>query len=73
MIDLEEQENKVPICQKLYLTLREAAEYSNIGVNRLSDMVSNPKCDFALFVGKKKLIKREKFEDFINSDSTHFL
>lgn len=73
MIDLEEQENKVPICQKLNLTLREAAEYSKIGVNRLSDMVSNPKCDFALFVGKKKLIKREKFEDFINSDSTHFL
>lgn len=64
---------KVPICQKLNLTLEEAAEYSNIGINRLRIMVSEPNCPFALFVGSKKLIKRHKFEEYINSESTHFI
>lgn len=77
MVDLEvQQENKtekIPIYQKLNLTLKEAAEYSNIGINRLSDMVSDPKCTFSLFVGNKKLIKRKSFEEFINSESTQFL
>lgn len=43
------------------LTIKEAAEYSNIGINRLSLMLSDPSCPFALFVGKKKLIKRRAF------------
>ena len=29
-------ENELPINQKLNLTVKEAAEYSNIGVNRLT-------------------------------------
>lgn len=71
---LETQDNKkVPIYHKLNLTLKEAAEYSNIGINRLNDMVSDPSCTFALFIGTKRLIKRQKFEEFINSDSTQFL
>lgn len=75
MVDLAVQEckEKVPIHCKLNLTLKEAAEYSNIGINRLADMVSDPNCTFSLFVGTKKLIKRQKFEEFINSDSTQFL
>lgn len=40
---------------------------------RLTNMVDDPRCTFALHVGTKKLIKRQKFEEFINSDSTQFL
>lgn len=61
----------VPIYQKLNLTLKEAAEYSNIGINRLTRMVSEPDCPFALFVGSKKLIKRQIFDDYINSAAVH--
>lgn len=64
-------EEKVPIYHKLNLTLKEAAEYSNIGINRLTAMVSEPNCPFALFVGTKKLIKRQVFDDYINSDVVH--
>lgn len=63
----------VPIHLKLNLTLKEAAEYSNIGINRLTMMVSEPNCPFALFVGSKKLIKRIPFEEYINSKSVHFI
>lgn len=65
--------NEVPIWEKMNLTVKEAAEYSNIGINRLALMLSDPNCPFALFVGKKKLIKRRAFEEYINSEAVHFL
>ena len=71
-LDLLERRNmkeevSVPIYHKLNLTIEEAAEYSNIGINRLRMLISEPDCPFALFVGNKKLIKRQKFEEYINS------
>ncbi len=59
-------ENKVAIENKLALTIREAAEYSNIGINRLDRMLREPHCPFVLFVGSKKLIKRKEFERYIS-------
>ena len=61
---------KVPIPQKLTLTIREAAEYSNIGINKIDAMLKQPNCSFVLFVGNKKLVKRREFEDFIRSQLT---
>lgn len=56
----------MPIYYKQNLTLEEAAEYSNIGINRLRILTDNPGCDFVLFVGNKRLIKRKKFDDYID-------
>ena len=55
----------VPIQDKLALTIREAAEYSNIGINKLESLLRSPRCSFVLYVGKKKLVKRQEFEKFI--------
>lgn len=60
----------VPIHEKLALTIREAAEYSNIGINKIDEMLRTPNCPFVLFVGKKKLVKRKAFEEFISSRLT---
>lgn len=60
-------ENKVAIENKLTLTVREAAEYSNIGINKIDRMLRAPNCPFVLFVGAKKLVKRKEFEEFISS------
>lgn len=57
---------KVPIHLKMALTIREAAEYSNIGINKIDSMLRTPNCPFVLFVGAKKLVKRKEFEDFIS-------
>jgi excisionase family DNA binding protein len=62
-------ESKVPIWEKANLTLTEAAEYSNIGINRLTMLISNPKCNFVLSVGNKRLIKRKLFDKYIDSIS----
>lgn len=58
---------KVPIYHKQNLTLEEAAEYSNIGINRLTMLIKKPSCNFVLHVGNKRLIKREPFDNFIKT------
>lgn len=56
----------VPIYQKVALTIREAAEYSNIGINKIDSLLRTPNCPFVLFIGTKKLVKRKEFEQFIS-------
>lgn len=60
------EREKVPIYQKMNLTIKEAAEYSNIGENKLIELFSKPGCPFALYIGNKRLIKRKLFEEYIN-------
>ena len=43
-------ETKVPIHLKVTLTIKEAAEYSNIGINKIDTMLKQPNCPFVLFV-----------------------
>ena len=57
---------KVPIHLKLTLTTKEAAEYSNIGINKIDSMLRSPNCPFVLFVGTKKHVKRKEFEEYIS-------
>lgn len=57
----------VPIERKLTLTVQEAAEYSNIGQNKINRLLKTPNCPFALYVGAKKLVKRKEFEEFISN------
>ena len=59
---------KVPIHLKAALTIREAAEYSNIGINKIDRMLRMPNCPFVLYVGAKKLVKRKEFEQFISNN-----
>lgn len=60
-----EKKPEVPIWKKTTLTIEEAAEYSNIGQNKLTELLKKPRCSFVLYVGKKKLVKRKAFEEFI--------
>ena len=56
----------VPTHLKMTLTTKEAAEYSNIGINKIDSMLKTPNCPFVLFVGTKKLVKRKEFEQIIS-------
>ncbi len=48
------------------ITIREAAEYSNIGINKIDEMLKQPGGPFVLYVGTKKLVKRKAFEAYID-------
>lgn len=57
----------VPIHLKMVLTIREAAEYSNIGINKIDALLKQPNCPFVLYVGTRKLVKRKEFEEYIRN------
>lgn len=68
VIDIENtatERLEMPFWLKLNLTKQEAAVYSNIGINRIDEMLKDPKCPFVLYVGNKKLVKRKEFEQYI--------
>ena len=56
---------EVPIWEKTNLTLEEAAAYSGIGINKLREITNNDRCEFVLWVGTKRLIKRKTFEEYL--------
>lgn len=56
---------QVQIKDKINLTIKEAALYSNIGMNKIEELLKNPRCSFVLYVGKKKLVKRKAFEVYL--------
>lgn len=56
---------EIPFWEKSNLTLEEAAAYSGIGVNKLRELTNEEGCEFVLWVGSKRLIKKQKFNEFI--------
>lgn len=65
MMNQNQQATILPIDRKMLLSIGEAAEYSNIGINKIDEMLKQPNCPFVLYVGTKKLVKRKAFEEFI--------
>ena len=55
----------IPIWEKANLTLEEAAAYSGIGIHKIRMLSEKAECAFVLWVGNKRLIKRQKFAEFI--------
>lgn len=62
----ESKELDMPFWLKLNMTIKEAAVYSNIGINRIEELLKEPKCNFVLYVGNKKLVKRKEFEQYVS-------
>lgn len=60
----------VPLWMKSTLTLEEANAYSGISIKKLVDLSNQPDCDFIIWVGKKRLFKRKRLEEFIARSSS---
>ena len=56
---------EVPIWHKPYLTIDEATAYTGIGREKLREMTRFADCPFVLWVGKRRMIKRELFDEYI--------
>lgn len=56
---------EVPIWEKSNLTLGEAAAYTGIGINKLRTLTDKEDCEFVLWIGTKRLLKRKKLDEFI--------
>lgn len=58
---------EVPIWEKTNLTVEEAAAYSGIGVTKIKDLSNDERCPFVLWNGTKRLIKRRRFDEYLES------
>ena len=58
----------VPIWEKSNLTLEEAAAYFGIGTAKLRQLTDEENCNFVLFNGSKRLIKRRNLEKYLESE-----
>lgn len=61
----EEKLQVVPVWQRVMLTLEEAAAYTGIGICKLRELSNEPGCEFVLWVGGKRLLKRKKLEEYL--------
>ena len=58
---------EISIGEKPYLTLSEASEYFNIGINKLREITNEDKGKLVIFVGNKRLIKRKYLESLLDA------
>ena len=56
----------VPIWEKELLTLSEAAAYFGLGLSKVRSLAEDEECDYILRIGPKSLIKRKRFEEFLD-------
>lgn len=56
----------IPISEKYMLSIHEASEYFNIGIKTMRRMAEENTGCFAIFMGNRYLIIREKFEKYID-------
>lgn len=61
----QEKDRAVPIWERANLTLIEAAAYTGVGIDKLRELSDDESCDFVLWVGTKRLLKRKKLEEFL--------
>ena len=47
------------------MTIEEAAAYFGIGMNKLRELTEDENCNFVLYIGSKRLIKRQMFEKYL--------
>lgn len=60
-----ERQELVPVWQKSNLTIEEAAVYTGIGVNKLRELSDSDSCDFVIWIGRKRLLKRKKLDEYL--------
>lgn len=63
----QEKNELVPVWEKCNLTLEEAAAYTGIGTCKLREMSDQKGCNFVLWVGSKRLLKREALMEYLNN------
>ena len=62
-----DQSKKVPVWEKLLLTVKEAAAYTGLGEHKIKKLTEDEDCPFVLWNGSKRMIKRQAMEAYLNN------
>lgn len=59
------EQKKPELKDKPTLTIEEAAALYSIGEHKLRELTDPDDCNFVLYVGRKRLIKRKQFDEYL--------
>ncbi|MEE3467205.1 MAG: excisionase [Eubacterium sp.] len=62
------RELEIPIWEKAAMSIEEASAFSSIGIVKLRELTSDPRCPFVLHIGNKRIIKKKEFIEFISKE-----
>lgn len=55
----------IRIADKPVLSIKEICALYGIGEHKVREITASDDCDFVLYVGRKRLIKRKQFDEFL--------
>lgn len=58
----ERRKKPMAVSEKYMLTIKEAAEYFNIGIKKMRRLAEDNEGEFAIYMGNRYLVIRERFE-----------
>lgn len=67
---MEERKKNIQIRDKFCLTVEEASAYFNLGTKKIRQIAQDQNGDLSVLNGSKVLIKRKKFEEFLDRVAT---
>ncbi len=56
---------KIPLCEMALLTMEQASAYFNLGLPKIRELTSSEDCEWVVWNGSKRLIKRQLFEEYL--------
>mgnify|MGYP005962892157 CR=1 FL=1 len=62
---MREGKKPMAVSEKYMLTIDEAAEYFNIGIKKMRRLAEDNEGEFAISMGNRYLVIRERFEQYI--------
>ncbi len=60
-----DETKQVKLKDKPLLTINEASEYFGLGIHKLYALSESPDCSFVLWVGSKRLLKKERLLEYL--------
>ena len=61
----DKEKYNIPLWHKPNLSIEEAVAYSGIGRDKLYELTNPEDCPFVLWIGNRRMIKRKKFDEYI--------
>jgi len=64
---MTEEKVYIPISERAVLTLNEACEYAQIGLNKMQKLCTEPGCTFSFRNGNRHMIKKKEFDEWLRT------
>ena len=65
MLQKFDKDNPIPIWERELITIEEGTALTGIGFLKLRAMSNEPGCDYIIWVGSRKMLKRKKLEEYL--------